>query len=185
MTHYEHGEHENKRGLTLQGLVQLYSAQAEAEPTETWLELTALGFDLTLERGAFASFEAALAALHPSLPTAAAAASPNSDAMDLEEPPTGDPEEPDQVGLHLELVRYAEQVASELPGLGSLTQLKATQLPPVGENQRTQYPLLSGLGLRELRLRFGSSQSTPSSLLFIPSQRSSVVSTSVWLRRSR
>ena len=111
-----------KRGLTLRGLVQMYGAQADAEPLETWLELANLGFDLALERGAFLAFAAALHALHPALPVSAHSEA----AMDVALP---EAPEPEPWAVEQEVVRYAEAVVAELPGLRSPLLLHAHDLP--------------------------------------------------------
>lgn len=123
LEHYESREMAGARGLTLVGLVQLYGAQAEAEPQETWLELSHLGFDLTLERGAFLSFDEALAALHPQIPRSRRSVAVEEHAL---LPYDGDRRAAEDV----QIVRYAEYVAATLPGLKSPTALRAPQLPP-------------------------------------------------------
>jgi hypothetical protein len=121
------------RGLSLKGLLDLYTLQCVEEPAETWSELSKLGYDLHLHRSFLPHQKDALASI-------------------LYDPRFG-------AGHHIsideDIARYAEQLYGDCE-LTSPIQLSPAHLAPISQTSHLaqMYPSLARLPLSTLRLRF-------------------------------
>lgn len=129
LAHYDTAQHGDRRGLTLRGLLAMYTAQCDAEPLETWQELATLGYDLHLTRTAFRSEVAVLNALN------ALNASP--DVRHVDEA----------------LVAYVHTLAQRVR-VASPSALSVTQIGPLDEADAPAHRALVGVDVRVVRLRF-------------------------------
>lgn len=128
---YESKTIDGVQGLTLNGLIQVYTEQANGEPLETWNELFQFGFDLRFRLGSYSQLDHAIDSYCRPLPRA----------------------------VDAQIVHYAESKYVDLHEIDSPVRFSSCRLPPLSDADKQHYPLIASLELRQLRLRFSTSRS--------------------------